>query len=105
MNTMGENTQIAELAVAMVRLENEMARLAERLALLEGKAGVGLEAAQKVGPEPIPEDVVLVIAAAVAAFLGKRGQIRQIRLIGSAPWAQQGRVSIQASHRLERTHG
>ena len=35
----------------------------------------------------------------VAAFLGERAHIRQIRLVSSTAWAQQGRVSIQASHR------
>jgi methylmalonyl-CoA carboxyltransferase 12S subunit len=52
--------------------------------------------------EAIPEHVVLALAAAVAAFLGERAHIRTIRLISSAAWAQQGRVSVQASHRLPR---
>ena len=38
--------------------------------------------------------------AALAAYLGVRVHIRQIRLIASRAWAQEGRVSIQASHRL-----
>jgi methylmalonyl-CoA carboxyltransferase large subunit len=42
-----------------------------------------------------------VIGAAVAAFLGKKAHVRQVRLLGSHPWAQQGRVTIQASHQLE----
>ena len=41
-----------------------------------------------------------MISAAIAAFVGKKAHIRQIRLIGSAAWAQQGRVTIQASHAL-----
>ena len=41
----------------------------------------------------------LVIAAAVAAFLGERAHIRQVRLVASEAWAQQGRVSVMASHR------
>ena len=48
--------------------------------------------------EAISEETVLVIAAAVAAFLGKRAPIRQIRLLGSAAWAQQGRVTIHDLH-------
>jgi methylmalonyl-CoA carboxyltransferase large subunit len=48
----------------------------------------------------LDEELVLVISAAIAAFLGKRAHIRQIRLIGSGAWAQQGRVTIQASHAL-----
>jgi len=42
----------------------------------------------------------VAIGAAVAAFLGKRAHVRQIRLVGSAAWGQQGRVTIQASHQL-----
>ncbi len=51
-------------------------------------------------PEPISEDILLVIAAAVAAYLGERAHIRIVRLAPSHAWAQQGRVSIQASHQL-----
>jgi methylmalonyl-CoA carboxyltransferase large subunit len=42
----------------------------------------------------------MVLGAAVAAFLGKKAHIRRIQLIGSNAWAQQGRVTIQASHAL-----
>jgi methylmalonyl-CoA carboxyltransferase large subunit len=53
--------------------------------------------------EPIiTDEIVMVISAAVAAFLGERAHIRQIQLISSSAWAQQGRVSLQASHRLAR---
>jgi methylmalonyl-CoA carboxyltransferase 12S subunit len=55
-------------------------------------------AAQKA--EPVSEEIMLVIAAAVAAYLGERAHIRVVRLVPSHAWAQQGRVSIQASHRL-----
>ena len=55
--------------------------------------------------EALSEEVVLVISAAIAAFLGKKPRIRQIRLLGSAAWAQQGRVTIQASHALSVKHG
>jgi methylmalonyl-CoA carboxyltransferase large subunit len=95
-------------------LRTELTRLGDRVAALEqanGKvagaersgAPVGLTgaspAAQPRPPaEEISEEIVLVIAAAVAAFLGKRAPIRQIRLVGSPAWAQQGRVTIQASH-------
>ena len=58
------------------------------------------------GPEPaegpreeITEEMMLVIAATVAAFLGERAHVRQVRLVSSEAWAQQGRVSVMASHR------
>jgi methylmalonyl-CoA carboxyltransferase large subunit len=56
-------------------------------------------------PEPLSEELVLVIAATVAAFLGKKPHIRQIHLLGSVPWAQQGRATIQASHAISAQRG
>jgi methylmalonyl-CoA carboxyltransferase large subunit len=42
----------------------------------------------------------MAISAALAAYFGVRVRARQIRLISSPAWAQQGRVSVQASHAL-----
>lgn len=56
--------------------------------------------APEAAAEPIPEEDLLAISAALAAYFGVRVRARQIRLISSPAWAQQGRVSIQASHRL-----
>jgi methylmalonyl-CoA carboxyltransferase large subunit len=50
----------------------------------------------------LSEEKLVAISAAVAAFLGERVRIRQIRLLRSNAWAQQGRVSVQASHWLHR---
>jgi methylmalonyl-CoA carboxyltransferase large subunit len=55
--------------------------------------------------EGLSEELILVISAAIAAFLGKKPHIRQIRLLGSGTWSQQGRVMIQASHDLAVRHG
>ncbi len=57
------------------------------------------------GPAPveaITEEIMLVIAAAVAAFVGKSARVRSARYIheGMSSWAQQGRVFVQASHNL-----
>jgi methylmalonyl-CoA carboxyltransferase large subunit len=49
--------------------------------------------------EEVSEEILSVISAAVAAFLGLRVRVRQVRLRHSEAWAQQGRVSIMASHR------
>jgi methylmalonyl-CoA carboxyltransferase large subunit len=54
------------------------------------------------GKHVISEERLVAISAAVAAFLGERVRIRQIRLIRSNAWAEQGRVSVQASHWLHR---
>ena len=78
-------------------LEAQIAELTRRLADLEAR---GSAPAAAPAPSGITEEEVLAISAAVAAFLGVRAHIKQIRLVSSNAWAQQGRVSIQASHRL-----
>ena len=48
-------------------------------------------------------ETLAIISAAVASFLGKSVRVRHARPLpayGSSPWAQQGRVFIQASHNL-----
>ena len=50
----------------------------------------------------ISESELLAISAALAAYLGVRPDIRQIRLIGADTWSLYGRASIQASHRPKR---
>jgi methylmalonyl-CoA carboxyltransferase large subunit len=89
-------------------IREQLAALTERLARLEAAGAPPVEAkpvAEPVrteAPEPISEETLIAISAAVAAFLGERARIRKVRIISSPAWAQQGRVSIQASHRLER---
>ena len=76
----------------LAQMRAEIRALGHRVELLENELA-GLR-------QPIPEDDLFVLAAAVAAYLGKRAPIRQIRLLGTTTWSQQGRVSIQASRRL-----
>ena len=54
--------------------------------------------------EEVPVEVLAVISAAICAFLGKPARIRRVRRIpsGMNPWAQVGRVSVMASHALNR---
>ena len=98
----------AQVAAALEALRREVARLGERVAALEAAGG---KPAAVPAPAPAPqaealsEELVLVISAAIAAFLGKAPRIRQIRLLGSAAWSQAGRVTIQASHALPVHHG
>jgi methylmalonyl-CoA carboxyltransferase large subunit len=97
------------LLEAIAELRDQIASLSQRLTTLEHPAQVAPTAAAAPPPQPTPEEplteeTVLAIAAAIAAYLGKRARIRQIRLVGSTPWAQQGRVSIQASHHLDLFH-
>lgn len=48
----------------------------------------------------VTEEDMVFIAAAVAAYLGVRARIRQVRLVQSVAWAQVGRATIHASHRV-----
>jgi methylmalonyl-CoA carboxyltransferase large subunit len=106
-----ESANWTHVADTLAALRADLARLAERVAALEKAAN--LDGAAVARPAAVPpaaaaedlsEELVVVIAAAVAAFLGKKAPIRQIRLLGSVAWAQQGRVSIQASHALSVHH-
>ena len=96
------------LAEAVEALRKEVARLSERVTALESAAGAvsrvaapAAAAAAAPTAEGLSEEIVLVIGAAIAAFLGKKAHVRQIRLLGSDAWAQQGRATIQASHARE----
>jgi methylmalonyl-CoA carboxyltransferase 12S subunit len=101
---------IADLQVQIEALKGQIAELAARLpAALPATTDipkatappVAAPAAPVAEPEPeISEETLIAISAAVAAYLGVRAHIKTIRLIGSGAWAQQGRVFLQASHRL-----
>jgi methylmalonyl-CoA carboxyltransferase large subunit len=106
---------VLELTAVIGELRAEVAQLSARVAQLEKTDAVAAPAAPALSvskaeppvaaePESLPEEIVLVISAAIAAFMGKRAHIRQIRLVGSVPWAQQGRVTIQAARNLDRFH-
>jgi methylmalonyl-CoA carboxyltransferase large subunit len=57
------------------------------------------DAAQRIDKPLAPsEEDMVAISAAVAAFLGVRARIRQVRLVQSSAWAQVGRMGTHASH-------
>lgn len=103
-----------ELAGAVRALREEMARLADRVTALESAAATtatalstAQTAAQIAPPEQaaeLSEELILTISAAVAAYLGKRPYIRQIRLVTTPTWTHQGRITIQGSHVLAALH-
>jgi methylmalonyl-CoA carboxyltransferase 12S subunit len=103
--TTGLMARVAELEARIARLE--AARDATVSSLIAARPvaqplAAAAAPSSQLAPAPhedVTEEVVLVIAAAVAAFLGERAHIRQIRLLASEAWAQQGRVSVMASHR------
>jgi methylmalonyl-CoA carboxyltransferase large subunit len=83
-------------AEALEALRQEVARLNERVAALEARTG----SAPPEASEELSEEILLVLSAAIAAYLGKKAPIRQMRLLRSDAWAQLGRTTIQASHVL-----
>jgi methylmalonyl-CoA carboxyltransferase large subunit len=105
-----------ELAGMLEQLRAQMTEISQRLEALEkerpagrtGKDGApGRMPPAAAAPVPaapgraaITEEELIAISAAIGAYLGVRAHIRNIRLLSTNAWAQQGRVSIQASHRL-----
>jgi methylmalonyl-CoA carboxyltransferase large subunit len=106
-------TTIKDLGEVLERVQAQLAELSERVAKLEATRSV--TPAEESFPAPITtespkqsaaakpeitEEELIAISAALGAYLGVRVRIKQIRLLTSRAWAQQGRVSIQASHYL-----
>ena len=108
--------RVASLADSVQKLQGQLADQAKLLADLVARLGgpgaqvqsqaqapeEGLAARSEVSPE-----VLVVIAAAVTTFLGKKVRIRSAKMLQSPyeivnPWAQQGRVFVQASHYLRK---
>jgi methylmalonyl-CoA carboxyltransferase large subunit len=84
----GESVVSAEVVAELLRRVSAMeAELAELRAKVDAN---------------VPEDVVLAICAAVAAFLGKRATVRQIHLVGDTTWAREGRAYVQSVHSASR---
>jgi hypothetical protein len=102
--------QIAELK-ALLKVTGKPEPAAAKVLSIAAGAGaaatapvvksVKAETAQEEGVSP---EIMAVISAAVTHFLGLRARIRRARVVqtptGVSPWAQQGRVFIQASHNL-----
>ena len=104
-----EQVSLKSLSEQIEALQRHIEALTARLAQIEGTGPQPAPAppaplATPVQPaeEAITEELLLTIAAAVSAYLGKRAPIRQVRLVSSHTWAQQGRAFIQASHRIDR---
>ena len=103
---------VAELAATLEQVQAQLAEMAARIAVYENGKGAAVVAPPPAAAAPAPvaaleeplsitEEELLAISAAIGAYLGVRAHIRQIRLVSSTRWAQEGRVSIQASHRLQ----
>jgi methylmalonyl-CoA carboxyltransferase large subunit len=99
-----------QLLQAVESLRQEVAQLSQRLAAYEQalprpSAAAAAPARRDPRAEAISDELLLVISAAVAAYLGVKPHIRQIRLVRSSAWAQFGRMTVQASHALTVQHG
>jgi methylmalonyl-CoA carboxyltransferase large subunit len=88
---MDENKQ-DELLRLLRGLHDEMRALRKRVE--------SLEASQP--KRVVTEETVAILSSAIAAYLGVKPRIRQIRLIRSESWPLQGRATIHASHALNR---
>ena len=101
--------KVEELAVTLEQLQEQIAEMSRHIEFLEQRDRAAVTVARAAAPavreEPVPagitEEELIAISAALGAYLGVRAHIRQIRLVSTAAWAQEGRVSIQASHRLQ----
>jgi methylmalonyl-CoA carboxyltransferase large subunit len=104
MSTKVKAPSVAETLRAM---SEQLEVLNQRVAALEAAAQpaptVAAAPAQAPVDAGVDEETLLVISAAIAAFLGKTPRIRQIRLVGSSAWARQGRVGIHSSHAFARS--
>jgi methylmalonyl-CoA carboxyltransferase 12S subunit len=89
-----------DLAEALEKLQAQLSALSERIERLEVKEPKAPTIEAEPAKPEITEEELIAISAALGAYLGVRVRIKQIRLLGSPAWTQQGRVSIQASHKL-----
>ncbi len=89
---MSENTVTRSEFDALMR---ELQDVKKRLSEFETKLGAN---------DGLSEETAQVIAAAVAAYLGKKATIRVIRRVSDPDqWSHQGRAALQGSHTMPRT--
>jgi len=75
----------------IAQMREELSTLQSRVTTLERLAATAAAAS-------VSDEDMLAISAAVAAFLGVRARVRQVRLVHSSAWAQVGRMGTHASH-------
>jgi methylmalonyl-CoA carboxyltransferase large subunit len=102
--------QLGELAGAVKALQARVAELSQPPASPPASASAvevktAASATKEAGHDKVTPEILVVIAAAVTAFLGKKVRIRSAKMLQSPyevvnPWTQQGRVFVQASHNL-----
>jgi hypothetical protein len=98
----------SQLSLLTSTLKGLEARVAELSREAETQAaGPSFAAKEAVGAaeEQVTPETLVVIAAAVTAFLGKKVRIRSAKVLrpahaGASAWSQQGRVLVHGSHSL-----
>lgn len=83
---------LADVLAALDTLSDQVETLGGRVEALDAAlADVRAEMAH----EDVPEDVVIAISAAVAAFTGHRARLKQVRYrTGGDAWTQHGRAAV-----------
>ena len=83
-----------DLGEQIRRLTAAVTSLTDRITALETR----LEAAHPTGE--VPDELLLAIAAACAAYLGTRATVKQVHLRRHTTWVKQGRAEVQYSHTI-----
>ncbi|MGJ3508850.1 hypothetical protein [Enemella sp. A6] len=77
------DTELAELRKMVETLTAKVDDLTGEVQTLRGRI------------DPIDEDTMMAIAAAVSAYLGNRARIKQVHFHTGRAWAQAGRSEVQ----------
>lgn len=109
----GAAQQVQQLTSTVRALEAQIAQLVKASSPIVVPASTvavpppsaAVESVAAAPEEEITPELLVVMAAAVTVFLGKTVRIRSAKRLQSPyeivnPWAQQGRVFVQASHHL-----
>ena len=90
--------QSKDTLALLSEMRTHIAALREELSSLRSEVIKQSAAQGTAATAPVSEEDVIAISAAVAAFLGVRARVRQVRLLHSNAWAQVGRIGTHASH-------
>lgn len=83
----------AQLQETLATLTGQIEELSHRLDAMQHR----LDAVHP--PDQLPDEVLLAIGAACAAYLGKRARVKQVRRRPASGWSKRGRYDIHYSHR------
>ncbi|MDR3437053.1 hypothetical protein [Telmatospirillum sp.] len=93
---------LEEVLKAVEELRREVTSLKADVAAFKAQPSGSATSAEEVS-----EETLVLLAAAATTFLGKKVRVRSAKMLQTPyeiinPWAQHGRVFIQASHQLQR---